>query len=130
MNLFGMVILGQMWTSAAHKAFLEQVKKLSWGFKGLPSELPVFSIFDIFNKCKFYPAIAKSIIIIYVLYSKDDSPPGEPAWVVYLRGLSPLYGDKDTKNEYMTTSRYIISAVTGFGLWNDNFPYPLLPNDE
>jgi len=110
-------------------ATLEQVKKLSWGFKGLPSELPIFSIFEIFNQCKFYPAIAKSIIIIYALYSNDDSPP-QPAWVIYLRGLPPLYGDKDTKNEYMTTERYIFDAIAGYSLWIDNSPYPLLSNDK
>ena len=110
-------------------ASAEQVKNLSWGFKGLPSELPTISLFDLFNKCKFYPAIAKSIIVIYVLYSRDDSPP-EPAWALYLRGLPSRHGNNDTKNEYLTTERRIYNAVTGFGLWNDNFPYPLLSNDK
>jgi len=106
----------------------EQIKQLTWGYYGLPSELPVVTIFDIFNKCKFYPAIAKSIIIIYVLCSVDDSPP-EPAWVIYLRGLPSLNYDKNTKNEYMTTKRRIYNAITGYSIRFDNRPYPLLSND-
>jgi len=105
---------------------LEAEQQLGREYVGLPGELPVFSIFEIFNECKFYPAISKEIIINYVLYSKNDSPP-KPVWIVYLRGLPPFHSGMNPNEEYKTTNRrYIIDANAGYVIWCDNLPIPRL----
>jgi len=99
-------------------------------YTGIPSQLPIYTVFEILNECKFYPAISKVIIVNYVMYSKDDSSP-RPVWLIYLRGLPPMHSGLSKEYEYVASNRrYIFDAITGDYIWCDNKPYPILSNDK
>ncbi len=108
-----------------------QLSSLREKYIGLPQQYPLMTVTEALNQCKFYPALAKEIIINYVLYSKDDSQP-QPAWVIYLRGLPPKSSSYPRPDlDYTTTNtRYVFSAINKILLEHNNLPYPLLSNDK
>lgn len=82
---------------------------------GLPDRMPAVTLLEAIRLDRFYPLLAKEIVVWYVQYSRDTLEP-RPVWLICMLGMPPVSNNQYVRDNMQMDRRFVVDAIEGHSL--------------